>query len=66
MFVNLRSSDNPSSEIAPTIDISCHGAELRPGRIGSPINSCRFNRSVEISNLLAALPIVSHAWTTAL
>jgi PilZ domain len=28
MFVNLHSSDNPSSEIAPTIDISCHGARV--------------------------------------
>lgn len=28
MFVNLRSSDNPSFEIAPTIDISYHGARV--------------------------------------
>jgi len=28
MFVNLRSSDTPSFEIAPTIDISCHGARV--------------------------------------
>jgi hypothetical protein len=28
MFVNLRSSDNPSSEIAPIIDIRCHGARV--------------------------------------
>ena len=28
MFVNLRSSDNPSAEIAATIDISCHGARV--------------------------------------
>jgi hypothetical protein len=28
MFVNLSSSDNPSFEIAPTIDISCHGARV--------------------------------------
>jgi hypothetical protein len=25
MFVNLTTSDNPSFEIAPTVDISCHG-----------------------------------------
>ena len=28
MFVKLSSSDNPASEIAPTIDISCHGARV--------------------------------------
>ena len=28
MFVKLSSPDNPSSEIAPTIDISCHGARV--------------------------------------
>ena len=28
MFVNLCSPDNPSFEIAPTIDISCHGARV--------------------------------------
>ncbi len=28
MFVNLSSSDNPSHEIAATIDVSCHGARV--------------------------------------
>jgi hypothetical protein len=28
MFVKLSSPDSPSSEIAPTIDISCHGARV--------------------------------------
>jgi len=28
MFVKLSSPDNPSSEIAPTLDISCHGARV--------------------------------------
>jgi PilZ domain len=28
MFVNLSSSDNPSFEIASTLDISCHGARV--------------------------------------
>ena len=28
MFVKLSSPDNPSAEIAPTIDISCHGARV--------------------------------------
>lgn len=28
MFVNLCSSDSPSFEVAPTIDISCHGARV--------------------------------------
>jgi hypothetical protein len=36
MFVNLRSSDNPSSEIAPTIDISCHGARVVTTRSWQP------------------------------
>ena len=36
MFVNLRSSDNPSSEIATTIDISCHGARVVTKRSWQP------------------------------
>ena len=28
MFVQLSSPDHPSSEIAPTVDISCHGARV--------------------------------------
>jgi hypothetical protein len=28
MFVTLSSPGNPSSEIAPTLDISCHGARV--------------------------------------
>ncbi len=36
MFVNLRSSDNSSSEIAPTIDISCHGARVVTTRSWQP------------------------------
>lgn len=28
MFVNLYSPDNPTFEVAPTIDISCHGARI--------------------------------------
>ena len=28
MFVNLYGSDIPSFEVAPTIDISCHGARV--------------------------------------
>ena len=28
MFVSLSTSDNPSFEIAPTVDISCHGARV--------------------------------------
>ena len=36
MFVNLYSSDNPTSEIAPTIDISCHGARLVTKKIWQP------------------------------
>ena len=36
MFVNLCSSDNPSFEIAPTIDISCHGARVVTRRSWQP------------------------------
>jgi hypothetical protein len=36
MFVNLYSSDDPTSEIAPTVDISCHGARLVTKRIWQP------------------------------
>lgn len=28
MFVNLYDSGNPTFEVAPTIDISCHGARV--------------------------------------
>lgn len=36
MFVKLSSPDNPSSEIAPTIDISCHGARVVTRRSWQP------------------------------
>jgi hypothetical protein len=36
MFVNLCSSDNPSFEVAPTIDISCHGARVLTKRSWQP------------------------------
>jgi len=36
MFLNLRSSDNPTFEVAPTIDISCHGARVVTKRIWQP------------------------------
>jgi hypothetical protein len=36
MFVNLSSSDNPSFEIASTIDISCHGARVVSRRNWQP------------------------------
>ncbi len=36
MFVNLFSSDNPSFELAPTIDISCHGARVLTKRSWLP------------------------------
>ena len=36
MFVNLSSSDDPSFEIAPTIDISCHGARVLTKRSWQP------------------------------
>jgi hypothetical protein len=32
MFVNLTTSDNPSFEIAPTVDISCHGTRVVTAR----------------------------------
>jgi hypothetical protein len=36
MFVNLCSEDNPSTEVAPTIDISCHGARVVSKRRWQP------------------------------
>jgi hypothetical protein len=36
MFVNLCNPDNPSFEIAPTIDISCHGARVLTKRSWQP------------------------------
>jgi len=36
MFVNLSSTDNPSFEIASTIDISCHGARVLTRRSWQP------------------------------
>jgi PilZ domain len=36
MFVKLSSLGNPSSEIAPTIDISCHGARVVTRRSWRP------------------------------
>ena len=36
MFVNLHSSDSQTFEIAPTIDISCHGARVVTKRIWQP------------------------------
>lgn len=36
MFVNLSSSDNPSFEIAATINISCHGARVVTRRSWQP------------------------------
>jgi PilZ domain len=36
MFVNLSSSDNPSFEIAPTIDVSWHGARVVTRRSWQP------------------------------
>ena len=36
MFVNLSSPDDPSFELAPTIDISCHGARVLTRRYWQP------------------------------
>jgi hypothetical protein len=36
MFVNIYSEDNPSTEVAPTIDISCHGARVVSKRRWQP------------------------------
>ena len=36
MFVNLSTSDDPSFELAPTIDISCHGARVLTRRSWQP------------------------------
>jgi hypothetical protein len=67
MFVNLRSSDSPSSEIAPIIDISCHGARVcdqeELAARSTVVDSIDPWKS-QIS--WPSLPIVNHAWTTAL
>ena len=36
MFVNLYNPDNPTFELAPTIDISCHGARVVTKKIWQP------------------------------
>src|SRR6266849_10670545 len=36
MYVNLYSLDNPTFEVAPTIDISCHGARVVTKTIWQP------------------------------
>jgi len=36
MFVNLCSAESPSFEIAPTLDISCHGARVVSKRAWQP------------------------------
>ncbi len=36
MFVNLYSADSQTFELAPTIDISCHGARVVTKRIWQP------------------------------
>lgn len=49
MFVNLSSTNNPSFEIAPTIDISCHGARVLTAR-NWPLNEQLFIRSIRGSH----------------
>jgi hypothetical protein len=36
MFVNLYDPDHPTFELAPTIDISCHGARVVTKKIWQP------------------------------
>lgn len=36
MFVNLYSPDDPTFEVTPTIDISCHGARVVTKKIWRP------------------------------
>jgi hypothetical protein len=36
MFVNLHSPDKPTFEVAPTIDISCHGVRVVTKKIWQP------------------------------
>lgn len=36
MFVNLYNPDHPTFELAPTIDISCHGAQVMTKKIWQP------------------------------
>jgi hypothetical protein len=49
MFVNLNSSDDPSFEIAHTIDISCHGARVVAMR------SWQLNQQLSIRSIRGSL-----------
>jgi hypothetical protein len=49
MFVNLSATSSTSYEIAPTIDISCHGARLLTSR-NWPLNEQLFIRSIRGSH----------------
>jgi len=57
MFVNLSSSDDPSFELAPTINISCHGARVLTRRSWQP-NQQLLIRSIRGS--LKSLGRVAH------
>lgn len=49
MFVNLTTSDDPSFEIAPTVDISCHGARVITAK------SWNLNEQVSIRTIRGSL-----------
>ena len=49
MFVNLSTTNNPSFEIAPTIDISCHGARVLTAR------SWQLNEQLSIRSIRGSL-----------
>jgi PilZ domain len=53
MFVNLSSSDKPSFELAPTIDISCHGAQVVTRRSWQPNQQLSVRASRGTLNSLA-------------
>jgi len=56
MFVNLHSLDSQTFEIAPTIDISCHGARVVTKRIW-PLNQHISVRSIR-GNLRSSARVV--------
>ena len=49
LFVSLYSPDNPTFEVASTIDISCHGARVVTKTLGNRINTSQCDQPGAIS-----------------
>jgi hypothetical protein len=50
MFVNLYVPDNPTFEVTPTIDVSCHGARVVTKKIWQP------NQLLSVRSIRGDLP----------